>query len=121
MIQYNLADCDYLTELCSGLKYMGNEYPKEWFTSTVPIEFEGMTLPAPVGYKKYLTAVFGDYMTPPDDSERTTDHGILFVDTERSYLDTLYGDEWKQYNENKKNPPRRWIFLLLFYLPYQVV
>lgn len=93
MMRYNLTNCDYLTELCSGLKYMGNEYPKEWFTSTVPIKFEGMTLPAPVGYKKYLTAVFGNYMTPPDDSERTTDHGILFVDTERSYLDTLYGDE----------------------------
>ena len=89
MIQY----CDYITELCSGLKYMSNEYPKEWFASTVPIKFEGITLPAPIGYKKYLTAVFGDYMTPPEEDKRTTDHGILFVDTERSYLETLNDED----------------------------
>lgn len=89
MSSHRIDDCIHITELCSGIKYMDNKYPKEWFATVVPIKFEGMTLAVPVGYKKYLTYVFGDYMTPPNESEQKTEHGILYVDTERSYLETM--------------------------------
>ncbi len=94
MARYDMRGCVYLTELCSGIKYMSNKYPKEWFAASVPIEFEGMTVAAPIGYKKYLRAVFGDYMTPPPKDAQHPEHGIIFCDTERPYTETL-----KEYRE----------------------
>ena len=90
MIKYPIQYSRYITELCSGPKYMQNEYPKEWFASTVPVKFEGMTLPAPIGYRQYLRMVFGDYMTPPPADKQHPEHGILYVDTEHSYRDVPY-------------------------------
>lgn len=89
MTKYNIRECLYATELCSGIKYMNNEYPKEWFASSTPVKFEGRTVAAPIGYRRYLSAVFGDYMTPPPKSEQHPEHGILFFDTEHSYRETL--------------------------------
>ncbi len=89
MTAYRVRDCVFLTELCSGIKYMRNQYPKEWFSASVPMEFEGMTVAVPVGYRGYLQMVFGDYMTPPPESDRHPEHGILYVDTERPYTEVL--------------------------------
>ena len=89
MCAYRVKQSVYLTELCSGIKYMSNEYPIEWFGSTVKLNFEGIQVSVPIGYKEYLSMVFGDYMTPPPESEQHPAHGILFVDTEKPYTEAL--------------------------------
>ena len=40
-------------------------YSKEWFDEFVEMPFEGRRIKIPVGYDKYLTNLYGDYMTPP--------------------------------------------------------
>jgi lipopolysaccharide cholinephosphotransferase len=39
-----------------------NQYNKEWYASTVELDFEGMKISAPVGYDRILTQMYGDYM-----------------------------------------------------------
>ena len=48
----------------------------ECFASTVDVEFEGKKYPAPVGYDKYLTQMYGDYMKLPPVEERIEPHDV---------------------------------------------
>ena len=48
--------------------------PKEIYDETVRLPFENLSLPAPSGYAVYLTNLYGDYMTPPPEDSRRTDH-----------------------------------------------
>lgn len=44
----------------------------EAFADLVEIEFEGQKFPAPVGWDKYLTDLYGDYLPePPKEKLRT--------------------------------------------------
>lgn len=85
MTRYDIADCDYVTELCSGPHYMQNEYPKEYFAKAIRVNFEGFQLPIPVGYDGYLRMAFGDYMQLPPEDKRVCHHEYEFMDMEHSY------------------------------------
>lgn len=86
MTQYPIAECEYITELCSGPHYMQNEYPKEFFEKAVRVPFEGHMLPIPVGYDGYLKMAFGDYMQLPPVEKRVCHHEYEFMDMEKSYV-----------------------------------
>lgn len=59
------------------------------FADTVPLEFEGRKLPAPVGYEDYLfRSLGGDYMKFPPEEERKPKHRGIF-DPFRPYTDYL--------------------------------
>lgn len=45
-------------------------FQKEVFSDGASYTFEGMQLNGPLDYDFYLTQVYGDYMTPPPESER---------------------------------------------------
>lgn len=49
-------------------------YPKKWFESAVNLEYEGHEFMAPVGYKKILTRMYGDYMQLPPEEDRVPKH-----------------------------------------------
>lgn len=51
--------------------YPRESYSAEWFSESVPLSFEGRDYPAPRDYAALLTNMYGDYMTPPSDSDRT--------------------------------------------------
>lgn len=85
MTRYAIADCDYITELCSGPHYMQNEYPKALFEKAIRVPFEGKMLPIPVGYDGYLKMAFGDYMQLPPVEKRVCHHAYEFMDMENSY------------------------------------
>lgn len=46
------------------------------FRESIDITFEQYTFEAPIDYHSYLTAVYGDYMTPPPVEERIPIHGF---------------------------------------------
>ena len=48
------------------------EYPQY----TRPREFEGLTVPAPVGYDTYLRGLYGDYMQLPPEEKRVSLHNL---------------------------------------------
>lgn len=60
---------------------------KSWLTDTVYMPFENISVPVPIGYDGILRNQYGnDYMTPRKDPSL---HGLVFFDTERSYVDVL--------------------------------
>lgn len=85
MTKYKISDCEYITELCSGPKYMQNEYKKEWFEKAIYKEFEGEKMPIPIGYDEYLKMAFGDYMKLPPKEKQIPDHNVVYCDLENSY------------------------------------
>lgn len=48
--------------------------PAEVFADTVDIEFEGEFFPAPIGWDKYLTCLYGDYLPEPPKEKQKTHH-----------------------------------------------
>lgn len=85
MTQYDIDDCEYITELCSGTTYMKNKYPKKLFSGVLYKEFEGYLMPVPKGYDEYLKMVFGNYMELPPENQRIPKHDIVFYDLNNSY------------------------------------
>ena len=56
--------------------------PAEVFDHAVDVEFEGLKMPAPVGYDTYLTKLYGDYMTPPPAHRQMSDHMSVYAKKE---------------------------------------
>ena len=50
------------------------KFDSEWFSATVPVEFEGVSFPAPKGYDELLRFLYRDYMQLPPEKERKGDH-----------------------------------------------
>lgn len=48
--------------------------PAEAFEDVTYVEFEGEMFPAPIGYDKYLTCLYGDYLPEPPVEKRKTNH-----------------------------------------------
>ncbi len=59
---------------------------KEAYDETVFLQFCDMMLPAPIGYHKLLTSIYGDYMTPVKGGAL---HSMLCVDCDRPYKEVL--------------------------------
>lgn len=65
------------------------EVPIEWFGKGCDVEFENMKVSAPTEYDKYLTHIYGDYMTPPPVEKQVPVHDIEVIDLERSYKEYI--------------------------------
>ena len=69
-----------------GSKYLGCKawcvygekgiIPADAFSETIEIEFEGEKFPAPKGYDKYLTCLYGDYLPEPPKEKQKTHHSF---------------------------------------------
>jgi len=60
---------------------------RSWYDETVYLDFEGLKLPAPVGYEQVLAMQYGeDYMTP---KQLTNDHDGAFFDPYKSYREYM--------------------------------
>lgn len=57
--------------------------PKEWFEDYYYVDFENFKMRMPIGIDKYLTQVYGDYMTPPPEDKRELLHSYYYLNLER--------------------------------------
>lgn len=64
----------------SGLKSL---LPKEWFNEVIIVPFENIEVPIPKMYDNYLTAIYGDYMTPPPENKRDAGNTLAYLNMER--------------------------------------
>ena len=49
-------------------------FEKKLFDELMDVPFEDATAVIPAGYDEFLTTTYGDYMTPPDESGKKTNH-----------------------------------------------
>ncbi len=63
-----------------GRNLRRGSFPKEWLDEAVYMDFEGVQLPVPKEYDKYLTYLYGDYMQMIPVSERRMSHSIVWTD-----------------------------------------
>lgn len=71
----DIADTRYdfgSTEYTLCVEETVKQLKSKWFEETAYLPFEHMILPAPGCWDEMLTALYGDYMTPPPESERRT-------------------------------------------------
>lgn len=61
----------------------------EDFESGVDLQFEDGVIKVPVGYHRYLTMDFGDYMQLPPKDKQVCTHPSAIIDLERSYKDYI--------------------------------
>lgn len=54
-------------------------FNSEWFNDSVQFPFEGIQVNLPIGYHNYLTAQYGDYMTPPPADCQVPHHSIDYL------------------------------------------
>lgn len=64
-------------------------FPREWLEDTVELPFEFLQVPAPVGYKEMLTAIYGRWETPVRGAAGQCAHDGMIFDTERPYTEYL--------------------------------
>ncbi|MBR1872823.1 MAG: LicD family protein [Bacteroidales bacterium] len=76
---------------CTNSEYRGITFPKEWFASTAMVPFEGGMAPVPSGNDSLLTLLYGDWRTPPPQSDRRSFHHHYRIDLHRP-LDSK--DRW---------------------------
>ena len=50
--------------------FPGESYRREWLCERDFMQFEGNLFPVPIGWREILINMYGDYMTPPDESHR---------------------------------------------------
>lgn len=73
MKKNSIDDCQKVGFILSAYKKR-EIFDKNVFESCVMLEFENNFYPAPIGYKKYLESIYGDYMKLPPKSKRKSQH-----------------------------------------------
>lgn len=68
-------------------------FPLEWFYDYVNLKFEDTTIRCPIGYKEFLSKMFGNYMEYPPENKRFSGHDFDkgCIDLKHSYLDYQSG------------------------------
>ena len=81
---YSYDDCNIVANYCGawGKKEI---MPKEYFGNGVEGVFEGIPVILPEKYDKYLTQMYGDYMTPPPKDKQVGHHYTSVIDFNKSY------------------------------------
>lgn len=78
----------------SNAKYMLKVVPRSCFDHVAKLPFEKAFFPAPSNWKKVLEIRYGeDYMTPPPEAQRVTQHGAKIIDLTHSWMDFINDDE----------------------------
>lgn len=55
----------------------------EWFSDSISFPFEDTCVDVPAGYDEFLTAMYGDYMTPPPIEQQSSHHALFYYNVDR--------------------------------------
>ena len=69
----------------SGIYGEREVMPLDWYGEGAMLSFEGLTVTAPKEYEKWLTQVYGDYMSLPPVEKRVTHHFTEKIDVNTPY------------------------------------
>lgn len=64
--------------------------PKSYYEPFAKIEFEKEYFSAPAKVELYLQSIYGDYMTPPPESQRFSQHPHFYLNLTLPYKDFVY-------------------------------
>jgi lipopolysaccharide cholinephosphotransferase len=78
--RYNGTRTERVVAIGGSYGYRKETVRREWFAQTVIMPFEGEEFPVPAAYVPYLENLYGDYMTPPPESQRGSRHNVLQID-----------------------------------------
>ncbi len=86
----SVKESDYVR--ISGGKGKEQGIPKKWFSSAEEYVFEGLTVYVPVGYKEYLTKIYGDYenrtlVESKVSDEQNIEVNACLIDLQRPFTD----------------------------------
>ena len=73
----------YISPSNNASSLKSHMFLKSWFSQVTEVPFEGRLIPLPVGYDEMLRCTFGDYMTPPPESERVSHHAHYYINLDR--------------------------------------
>lgn len=75
--KYDFDNCRYVGT--PGSYHVENDYAsREVYSKTIRMPFENIKVNVPVGYKEYLTNLFGsNFMTPPSERDRQSTHDFV--------------------------------------------
>lgn len=69
MIKNSFQTNRYIADYC-GRYHFKDVYPKSWWEPGVLMEFENTFVRCPIEYDKYLSRIYGDYKTIPNEKRR---------------------------------------------------
>lgn len=72
----------YAVNLGSYYNYVKQTMPIEWYGEPRYVPFDGRMAPIPAEAEKILTAIYGDYMTPPPERKQAIKHHFVTGETE---------------------------------------
>jgi len=80
-MKYDFDTSTYISSNCFGWYGEKEVFKRSLYNETVYLKFGDRKLPAHEGYIEYLTALYGDFMTPPPVEKRGSTHdiGTLYV------------------------------------------
>lgn len=82
----NFGQSNLVGYYCDEVRGNGKCFPKEAFSETIYMDFEGFRMPVPVGYDIVLRKWYGDYMTP---RQRPNCHSGALLDPFKPYTEYL--------------------------------
>lgn len=77
-----------LTVIAFGTSLDESTIPAVWYGNGAKAQFGDIEVIIPEDYDKFLTKVYGDYMTPPPVTNRTG-HSTNIIDTEKPYTEYM--------------------------------
>ena len=69
-------ETNYIGNYVWGFYGPSEALPRDCFSTSTDVSFEGITLPAPIGYDTYLRGLYGDYWQDPPPEKQKTHHSF---------------------------------------------
>ena len=64
-------------------QWEGKIFKSRWFEDTIEMPFEDISVIIPKDYDSYLKLLYGDYMTPPPEEGRVSQHYLYYINLEK--------------------------------------
>lgn len=84
--KHDFDESEIVGDLMGGFNERGL-VPKSSFGFPTEMRFEGLTVYAPEKPEAYLSAVYGDFMTPPPPEKRISFHDLEYCDLNKGYME----------------------------------